>query len=73
MATHPDYRGLSVGRAVLTHAEEALKTRGRSVLWCNARTPAVGFYLKLGWEAVSDEYLIEEVGPHYRLVKRLHA
>ena len=40
-------------------------------LWCNARTPAVGFYQRMGWAVVSDVFEIPTAGPHVRMTKRL--
>lgn len=71
MATDPEYIGKGIGSTLLRQAEELLRERGRAIMWCNARTSAVGFYLKQGWEKVSDEFVIEAVGPHYRMIKRL--
>ena len=33
-------------------------------MWCNARTHAIGFYARHGWESVGSVFDIEEVGPH---------
>jgi predicted GNAT family N-acyltransferase len=71
MATDPQYLGKGVGSAVLRYGEETLRSCGRSVLWCNARTSAVGFYLKQGWKIVSDEFVISDVGPHFKMMKDL--
>lgn len=71
MATDPAYLGRGVGSAVLRYAEEILNERGATLLWCNARTSAVDFYRKQGWKTVSEEFEIRDVGPHYRMIKRL--
>lgn len=72
MATDPEFRGDGVGREVLRFAEETVRRMAdRRVAWCNARTGAVEFYLKQGWKAVSEEFLIEDVGPHFRMVRDL--
>ncbi len=72
MATDSDYRGRGVGRALLAFAESDLCGASEvRQLWCNARTGAVGFYERHGWRAVSEEFEIEGVGPHRRMVRRL--
>ncbi len=71
MATDPRYLGKGVGSAVLKYAEAILCSRGRPILWCNARTSAVGFYLKQGWRTVSEEFLIPDVGPHFKMLKEI--
>jgi hypothetical protein len=40
------------------------------VWWCNARAEAVAFYGRNGWGVVSEEFVIEGVGPHRRMVRR---
>lgn len=72
MAIDPEFRGAGVGARLLAKAEEALV--GQSdirQLWCNARSGAVGFYRKQGWTAVSEEFQIPGVGPHYKMTKTL--
>ena len=54
-------------RPVKVHA----KTHGPLQLWCNARTPAVGFYSALGWTRHGSEFDIPTAGPHYRMSKLL--
>jgi len=72
MATHPGYPGRGVGRCLLRFAEESLRQESKVwLLWCNARTPAVGFYEKQGWRVESEEFVIKGVGPHFRMSKRL--
>jgi GNAT superfamily N-acetyltransferase len=61
-----------IGRTLVQEIESIIATDGHSsLLWCNARTPAVGFYQKMGWQAVGDEFDIPTAGPHFRMCKRL--
>ena len=74
MAVEIEYRNRGVGAQLLAGAElEAAQSRGVEVIWCNARTPAVGFYRKQGWETVGDEFVIDTAGPHYKMVKELRS
>jgi hypothetical protein len=41
------------------------------LIWCNARTSAVGFYSKLSWEIAGAEFDIPDVGPHFRMWRRV--
>ncbi|MEM1043631.1 MAG: GNAT family N-acetyltransferase [Bacteroidota bacterium] len=69
MATRPDLQGTGLGRAVLGRCIEHIRTTGTVLLWCNARTPALGFYERLGFETVGEEFGIPGIGPHYVMWK----
>ena len=74
MATDPAFRATGVGRAMLLYLERLLAAESDvRQLWCNARTPARGFYERLGWRVVSDVFEIPTAGPHVRMTKRLEA
>lgn len=38
------------------------------LVWCNARTSAIGFYEKLGWQVVSEPFDVLTAGPHVKMV-----
>ncbi len=65
MATRPDVRGRGLGRLVLDALEAAAREGGAARLWCNARTPAVGFYERAGWRVEGEEFEIAGIGPHF--------
>lgn len=69
MATSPRYRGRGVGRLLLAAAENYVKEKGALAIWANARTSALGFYINAGYQSVSEEFMIEGIGPHYLVVK----
>ena len=72
MATRKDWVGRGVGAQLLeAGVETILRTTPIRLLWCNARTAAVGFYEKQGWRVVSGEFSVPTVGPHYRMTRRL--
>ena len=72
MAVDLPHQRRGVGRQLIGRAEEALARQDRAgLLWCNARLPAVGFYHKLGWAAVSPVFEIPTAGPHVKMTKRL--
>ncbi len=71
MATLEEYRGRGVGKNLLNEAFLIIKERQGDALWCNARTNAIGFYEKLGFSVVGDEFEIEGVGPHFVMVRGL--
>lgn len=67
MAATPEVRGLGVGRALVAACIIHAREQGFGLIWCNARTSAVGFYRNLGWEAEGTEFEIPDVGPHVRM------
>jgi predicted GNAT family N-acyltransferase len=68
MASSPEVRGQGYGEAALTFGVEEVRRRGGELLWCNARSGAVGFYERLGWRTIGDEFDIPGIGPHYVMV-----
>jgi ribosomal protein S18 acetylase RimI-like enzyme len=62
-------QGSGLGRAVLTECIEHVRSAGAEVLWCNARLGALGFYERLGFATVGDEFDIAGIGPHYVMWK----
>lgn len=70
MASHPAWQGRGLGRQLLAHAELMLRDDPIRLRWCNARTSAIGFYRKMGWTVVSEEFDIPTAGPHRRMISR---
>ena len=64
IATIPEYRNRGYAYAMIEFAINKIKPKGVEVIWCNARTSALGLYKKLGMKVVSDEFEIEGIGPH---------
>jgi predicted GNAT family N-acyltransferase len=72
MATADAWRGRAVGSSLLTYAIDALSAEFRpSLLWCNARVPAMRFYQKQAWRVVSDVFEIPTAGPHVKMIRPL--
>jgi GNAT superfamily N-acetyltransferase len=71
MATAPEARGFGLGRGLLRWCMEQAARDGARLLWCNARTSAVGFYEKHGMRVVSEVFDIPGVGPHVVMVCEL--
>jgi GNAT superfamily N-acetyltransferase len=63
MATDPTVQGTGAGAAVLRSATEVARAHGAEVLWCQAREPAVGFYLRAGWRLYGERF-DTDYGPH---------
>jgi GNAT superfamily N-acetyltransferase len=64
MATAPAWRGRGLGRDLLEAAVHHVRDAGGGELWCNARTPAVRFYERSGFEVISEPFDIAGIGPH---------
>jgi GNAT superfamily N-acetyltransferase len=71
MATAPEVRGAGFGRALVAACLACGRESGMKLIWCNARTSAVGFYSKLSWEIAGAEFDIPDVGPHFRMWRRV--
>ena len=72
MAVQPDRQRRGIGRQMLKYVEAKLHHEGSGqLIWCNARTPVVAFYLRAGWQTVSEVFNIPKVGPHRRMIRRL--
>lgn len=64
MATAPEARGRGAGTAILAALVEHAQRQGATRVWASVRTPARSLYERAGFEAVSDEFEIEQIGPH---------
>lgn len=70
MAVHRVLRGTGVGREIVQALTEIARERGDQSLRLSAQRSAEGFYRRLGYAVVGDEY--EEVGiPHVDMERRL--
>ena len=72
MAVDPSMQGTGVGRLVLAEGAIAAREGGASVLWANARTSALGFYERMGWKIIGEEYVASDSGlPHFPMALEL--
>lgn len=79
MAVHESWRGAGVGTALLAACAKHIDSRAGKRLWCNARTPACGFYEGFGLSVQSEVWDGGSIGPHVdmagdipELLERLH-
>lgn len=71
MATAPEVRGQGFGRALVVECLAYAQAQHMKIFWFNARLVALGFYRKLGFKIIGDKFGIPDVGPHFRMWKRL--
>ena len=64
MATLPEYQGQGYSSALLRTAFPVIKQNQCSLLWCNAREKALGFYKKVGFIATGELFSIPNIGKH---------
>jgi len=64
MATRPGSRRQGLGGWVLGLLIGQVAARGGGLLWCNARTPALGLYERTGFVTRGDVFELPEIGPH---------
>ena len=70
MAVEPERQRSGIGRGLIERVEKLLAGEGVEEVELNARDVAVGFYEKLGYARVGEEFV--EVGiPHRKMVKKV--
>lgn len=70
MAVLNDLQGKGVGRALMQFAENLARDRGYKKITMHARKNSLGFYEKMGYKKVGNEF--EEITiPHYVMEKKL--
>ncbi len=71
MATAEDRRHEGVGTALLDTVIDHVRQRGGGLLWCNARTPAVPFYERAGFETRGERWVDPAIGPHIAMERNV--
>lgn len=71
MATDTPFTGKGFGKQLIEFAVQYIKNTKATYIWCNARSTAVEFYKKIGFEIVSEEFEIAGVGPHYEMILKI--
>jgi GNAT superfamily N-acetyltransferase len=71
MATHPDHQCKGLSRELLNVAFPIIKQNFCSLVWCNAREGAVGFYEKVGFKIERGPFEIVGIGQHFLMSKSL--
>jgi len=71
MATLEKYRGKGFGNQLVNFAIVYLRGQKANYIWCNARKKAIKFYQNLGFEIISPEFEVTNIGPHHVLYLKI--
>jgi ribosomal protein S18 acetylase RimI-like enzyme len=72
MATDPERgRGTGAGGALLLAGLDHARAHGGTRVWCNARTPARGFYERFGFAVEGEEFELPDIGGHHLMSRAL--
>ncbi|MBC7002195.1 GNAT family N-acetyltransferase [Photobacterium sp. BZF1] len=69
-ATQPEYQGQGIGSSMIEHILKALKEKGVSLFWCDARETAGGFYRRFGMAPEGERFYKGDV-PYFKMAMRL--
>ena len=64
MATAQEHQGQGLSSALLRTAFPVIKQNQCTLLWCNAREKAVGFYEKVGFVSSGELFSLPNIGKH---------
>ncbi|SHF97787.1 Acetyltransferase (GNAT) domain-containing protein [Flavobacterium fluvii] len=70
MAVLENHRKKDFGKVLLAHCEKECKRQDVDLIWFNARTEAVGFYEKGGYQKTGTPFEIPDVGEHIVMFKK---
>lgn len=73
MVTLPNFQGLGIGNQLLNFAIVYLRGRKANYLWCNARKIAYRFYQGIGFEFISEEFEVENIGLHRAMYLKIRS
>lgn len=72
MATLPEFQGQGLSSELLSMAFPIIKQNFCTLLWCNARVTAVGFYQKVDFKIFDNTpFDIEGIGQHILMYKNI--
>lgn len=73
MAIDAVCRGQGLGALLIAAPQDYARSCGAALIWANARSAAMSFYHRLGYQTVSEEFEMPGIGRHYRVVKPLRS
>ena len=69
-ATLPEFQGKGLGSKLLQFSFDYARKHHYKRIWCDARTNALGFYERFGFEKFSEPFLKEKI-EYYKIQKTL--
>ena len=69
-ATLPEYQNQGLGSKLLTYVIDYSREQQYEKIWCDARSSAMKFYEKFGFEKFSESFFKEDV-EYFKISKRL--
>ncbi|MBP9191682.1 MAG: GNAT family N-acetyltransferase [Ignavibacteria bacterium] len=64
MATLEECRGMGFGKELMNKCIEHIRENNGKIFWCNARTTAENFYVKMGMKRIGEVFVPEGLGEH---------
>jgi ribosomal protein S18 acetylase RimI-like enzyme len=71
MAVLPEHQRHGYGSALVAECLSHVRAHGGKLVWCNARVSALGFYQRLGFHAVGQQFHLPGAGDHYLMLCEL--
>lgn len=69
LAVNPEFQHTGVGSALLNQVTAHARENGGTLIWCNARVSAIGFYVKAGYNGTGK--LISKNGFDYEIMEKM--
>lgn len=71
MAVLKSFQKKGFGELLMLHCEKHISEQNGDLIWFNAREVAVGFYEKLNYKKAGNSFIINDVGLHYCMFKKI--
>ncbi len=68
LAVLPDFQKMGIGNSLLSRVEEWALSENGTLIWCNARLSAIGFYMKAGYSHTGK--LFSKNGNEYEILEK---
>ncbi len=71
MAVLDAFQGKGFGKMLMLRVEQFAKAKNAALIWFNAREAYVNFYKNLEYYVIGNPFLIDNIGIHYLMFKRI--